>query len=1374
MLRNVIKNPCRKSTFISKPSVTDFQNDADIITQNKIENFKQKLKLIKMISFDLSKGGESDRNSNKFVRSSSSAIKNFKVNPRFSFKSQNYDFFSIINLFYPAKNEQSLTSPTITKKRTRRKSLFQKKNYQLPKERVPTIRKSKSQIISIKLLQKFKRTKTRYFSVKEFNNSIRKSNTKLNLKFRLISKNILTRNIFVIENEILIEKYGMQKLRILNDTLDNFIRDNFLNIKQNNQTNISKSNIRDYKDYKFVVELSQIDFSVDDFLDVIITIISYKNENSLCEIKILENFLFLMYDIYNVLMKLEKKIMHEQIYNLAFNLDYKNIPKDYIVYRYGDKGKNVFLLIRGIVDSFIPQQQNVFITFRNYEYYLGCLLMYNEFNLFSLVIEENYKILPVIILDDLNLFGLIIENGKDENMELLLKKIVDENKKIKALHALKNFNQNNYINPEELLSELHINRNEKVVRISELLSVVIEEEFKKEQQLKYQTKLKKISNNNLSNDLKSENSESEKSEENENDEIEDQKNENNNKSKTTDKKNIKGNRKLSNLSYTSRENNLQLLTDCIIDRKDYRTNKDIDSVSSEEYISRINESIIQNIPQKPKTNLPPGRSFKLPITIPKLTVYSYSKVSTIDIGSLLGQEALSDANGVRQATIITKNNFCDFGIISKKVYEQSLKFSLEKIKIETINNILSLKLFEGCRYGILKHKNMRNFSVIKYVKGEILNINNDNDNINNNENIYIITEGEFSFKAKLSLKDMNYLIRLYMEKYDNKTQFLNSSFYREFTMKNEMDNIYQYYGEKKVNEMLNRKRDVYLYNISSEEIIGLTYDQNDNLKMISKFFEYECLSQRATVTIIPKITLNQIKNKFSVLKINEYKLLQRYYHKMAKTLIGKRNEFLNEYQYLNGNDKYDFLPYDSSYLREKYKKNKLKNSSVKVEMNSSYYNYKQLNEILNESKNKLEEKKLLNFPQKKKYNKNNKAINCMNLYNYYIQRNKEEKKKNNNSLSFGKVQYALNTDKNFRDLLKDNLIFVDNEENENKNSKFSTVKNYNSNYSSKKEIDKINENIENPNEDLLNDEKSNKEIIESEIIKSNETNQNSKEIKAYKSPLIYRPIETQLNDSQAKNIKNSLKRAKSLKDRKFLVNFNNFAIKPKIFIKTMDNYEFDEEVNLYSEKKNLNNQNNILFFEHKNKNDIGGIYDGKLLSKYGNNLKYYNDINDKKYIDVNISKKKLAKQGLMQKLNVFKVFMESAAMLKKGNNEKEFVSLNDMIWQKLTGNNDNYPVDKKDNSYYNLTYNNNNTYSDFNWTDYIDNDQLNKILNENRILNKLSFANNESEKSIKLSKIVNNIKNKHKIKNLRSLQIRFVNERNKKNLLKTKSIKKKK
>ena len=1367
MLENIIERRFRNRTFTTKQKIIGSENYKNIIPQNKIENQKEKVKLNKMINFDILQEDEIEKCSGKSMRFNTNIIKDYINNPSFSFKSPNNEFTSVLSKFYPIKNEENLPSPLISKKRTRRKSVFQEKSYQLSKEKIPVLKKYKSQIITVKQLQKYKRVTTHYHSVKGFRSVQHKSNTKLFSKFKMNAKNLKNKNKFEIENEVLIKKYGLRKLQILNNTLDNFIRDNFLNIKQNNQLNIAKSNIRDYKDYKFVVELSQIDFSVDDFLDVIITIISNKNQNSLCEIKILENFLFLMNDIYNILMKFEKKFLQEQIYNLAFNLDYKNVPKDYVIYRYGDKAKNILLLLRGIVDSFIPQQQNAFLTLRNYEYYLGCLIMYNEFNLLSLVIKENYNILPINILDDINLFGMILENEKNENLGLLLKKIVNENKKIKALHALKNFDFSTSIKTEELLSELHINKNEKIIKISELLSIVIEEEFNKEQKQIYQMSKKKLSSQDLSKYSKSENNEDEKNEENKNNEIKKQKNE------IIEKKNTKKTRKIINLSYKNKEKNLQLLIDSIIDRKDYKTNKDIDNVSSEEYISRINDSIIQTTPQKTSNIL--TKSIKLPIVIPKLTVYTYSKVSTIDIGSLLGQEALVDSNACRQATVITKNNFCDFGLISKKIYEQSLKYSLEKIKIETINNILSLKLFEGCNSNILKHRNMTNFSFVKYVKGEIINFNkyNDSDNYNNNENIYIITEGEFSLKAKLSLKDMNYLIRLYMSKYDNKMQFLNSFYYREFTIKDEIENLYQYYGEKKINEMLNKKHELYLYNLSNEEIIGLTYDKNDNFKMISEFFEYECLSQRATVIIIPKVTLNQIKKKFNVIQINEYKILQRYYIRMAKTLIGKRNDFLNEYQYFNGNNKFDFMSSDNNKLiREKnYGKNKLKNTAVKVELNDSYYNYKQLNEILKENKNKskFEEKKLLNISTKVKYNKNKKTKKCLNLYNYFMQRSKEEKKKNNNSLSFGKIQNAINADKNFRDLLKDNLIFLDNEENENKNFKFSTRKNYIESYSKKKESSKFIRNIENSNEDFLNEEKNNKEIKdskeskESKIIKSNKNNPNIKNSKNNKPPLIYNPIETQLNDSETRDIENSSKRFNSVKNRKFQMSFNNFKIRPKLYIKTADNYDFDDDT-LYNKNNILNNKTNILFFEHKN--NFGGVYDEKSFSKINKSLKYYNNINNVKYIDVNTSKNNLVKQGLLQKLNVFKVFMESAAMVKKGYNNKKIVSLNDMIWQKLTGDNDDYSEDKNHRRCYNL---NNNTDNDFNWTDHLDIKQLNKIINENKILNKLSFSNNENEKSSRLSGLTINIKNRHKSNDLRSLQIRLVNERNQKIILKPKN-----
>ena len=70
--------------------------------------------------------------------------------------------------------------------------------------------------------------------------------------------------------------------------------------------------------------------------------------------------------------------------------------------RFGEKGSKAYFNLSGDVAVLIKKQYKLYLTEEEYLYYLANLIRYNEYELANIIINENFKALPIEIIDDIN------------------------------------------------------------------------------------------------------------------------------------------------------------------------------------------------------------------------------------------------------------------------------------------------------------------------------------------------------------------------------------------------------------------------------------------------------------------------------------------------------------------------------------------------------------------------------------------------------------------------------------------------------------------------------------------------------------------------------------------------------------------------------------------------------------------------------------------------------------------------------------------------------------------------------------------------------------------------------------------------------------
>ena len=419
--------------------------------------------------------------------------------------------------------------------------------------------------------------------------------------------------------------------------------------------------------YKRDIEilLKEFEIKYDEFFSKVIESLSKtKRDNE--DIIFITSYLFFMKEFIKLLKAKESYKNEFKLLNylkrLASDLFYSQIPKNYILIKYGDKGDKAYINLNGEVDVIVPYLKVMNVDEHDYLLYLASLIKYKEYDLINSVLNDNFSNYPLIIYDDLTpngQFPSIFENIKNIKKKLstfikgrkneIIKKLLDVDYVI------------NYLKPKLQKNKNRINKNDTI-------SDDNNKTIKSEEQNENNSFQKAFKLNSFNEDLA-----------------------------MSLELFIIGSKELLYLFdfYYYNDNDDELDNTC----------------STEEYISRINAP-------KPKEN---SNENKTNDSFYELNIYLYSKVVSLGKGNFFGELALRDSKSVRTATIITSTN-CHFAYLDRKIYNISLKNNIELnlrskltffIKLPIFADIPIILFYKKYYTHISRHYFKKNTIVIK-------------------------------------------------------------------------------------------------------------------------------------------------------------------------------------------------------------------------------------------------------------------------------------------------------------------------------------------------------------------------------------------------------------------------------------------------------------------------------------------------------------------------------------------------------------------------------------------------------------------------------------------------------------------------------------
>ena len=177
----------------------------------------------------------------------------------------------------------------------------------------------------------------------------------------------------------------------------------------NSQLYINKT--PDIKDYYLKNTLYDINFNLAYFLSVV-TLILQKQIKSKLEQEIVFDYLYFMKELTNLVKKSDSYHFKDYISILANQITYEFLPKNNVLCRYGDKGKNAYIILDGALDILIIQKKKVKISEEDYLFYILTLIKYKEFALLNYILKENNMNYKLKLIDDRD-----IEKKKSGNLQ---------------------------------------------------------------------------------------------------------------------------------------------------------------------------------------------------------------------------------------------------------------------------------------------------------------------------------------------------------------------------------------------------------------------------------------------------------------------------------------------------------------------------------------------------------------------------------------------------------------------------------------------------------------------------------------------------------------------------------------------------------------------------------------------------------------------------------------------------------------------------------------------------------------------------------------------------------------------------------------------
>ena len=155
--------------------------------------------------------------------------------------------------------------------------------------------------------------------------------------------------------------------------------------------------------------------------------------------------------------------------------------------------------------------------------------------------------------------------------------------------------------------------------------------------------------------------------------------------------------------------------------------------------------------------------------LPGMKLCTYSKIISLERGSLFGEMALNEPNALRKATIITTED-SHFAVLNKKTFNNSIKMGAQKHMKETLQFFIEIPIFNGIPEGVFYNKYYTNLSKDIIVKGK--NVINQGEKP---DHITLLQTGSYGLTTQMSLYDLTRLILYYADVLINQNNKSNDS-----------------------------------------------------------------------------------------------------------------------------------------------------------------------------------------------------------------------------------------------------------------------------------------------------------------------------------------------------------------------------------------------------------------------------------------------------------------------------------------------------------------------------------------------------------------------------------------------------------------------
>ena len=284
----------------------------------------------------------------------------------------------------------------------------------------------------------------------------------------------------------------------------------------------------------------------------------------------------------------------------------------------------------------------------------------------------------------------------------------------------------------------------------------------------------------------------------------------------------------------------------------------------------------------------------------EVTICGYFKIAELREGNCFGEVAFKNENSLRTASIFT-NTSCSFAYLDVENYNSTLRTIQQKAKMENIEFLLSIGIFNGINIEYFEKKYWGLFCSRVMTKGEEIFSNGDNFK----DEIIIIKNGEFSLESKLNINKFNDIInylKLKTTKYkkDVGNDIFNIDKCKEkqnFSLMDEKeDNNKNEFDKKNYNrfDILNEsilkdnKIDINIGFLSKGEVLGL-----ENMVYEGKYFcTAKCISEKCEFFSLQKKYFDEIIFKYSFIQKNMHKFILLKKDFMYKTFLKTKEQII--------------------------------------------------------------------------------------------------------------------------------------------------------------------------------------------------------------------------------------------------------------------------------------------------------------------------------------------------------------------------------------------------------------------------------------------------------------------------------------------------